>query len=215
MLLFGFFIYTFVILINVIKTVMKKNALLNIAIIICKFFRLIYIVIFLMLTGLFVHSQINPSSYMNLDLNNKINEYDFSMNSYTTDKIIVNGVTPEDSEVFTFDKLKYSSLFFNFIKVTLVLFCSFLCLKEFQNIIESVKEIKTFQIRNVSSFRRIGKYLLVIFILMSYSSFTFQQGAISSFHISFTLLILPLLAYIMAEIFKEGKKLSDENKLTI
>lgn len=194
---------------------MKKNTLLNIAIIICKFFRLIYIVIFLMLTGLFVHSQISPSSYKNLDFNSKINEYDFSMNSYSTDKIIVNGVTPEDSEVFTFDKLKYSSLYFNFIKFALVLFCSFLCLKEFQNVIESVKEIKTFQKRNVSSFRRIGKYLLVIFILMSYSSFTFQQGGISSFHISFTLLILSLLAYIMAEIFKEGRKLSEENKLTI
>ena len=186
---------------------MKKNTLLNIAIIICKFFRLIYIVIFLMLTGLFVHYQLSPSSYKNIDFNTELNEYTFSMNSYTTDKIIVNGVSPEDSEVFTFDKLKYSSLYFNFIKLTLVLFSSFLCLKEFQNVIESVKEIKTFQKRNVSSFRRIGKYLLVIFILMSYSSFTFQQGGISYLHISFTLLILSLLAYIMSDNSIEGEQL--------
>lgn len=92
---------------------------------------------------------------------------------------------------------------------------SFLCIKEFQKVIESVKEIKTFQERNVSSFRRIGKYLLISFILVSYSSFTFQQGGTSSFYISFELLIIALLAYIMAEIFKEGNKLSEENKLTV
>jgi len=130
-------------------------------------------------------------------------------------KIHVDGKVPEDSEVFTLNKLKYSSLYFNFIKLSIVLLFSFLCVKEFQNVIESVKEINTFQKRNVSSFRRIGKYLLVIFILMSYSSFTFQQGGTSGFYISFTVLILSLLAYIMAEIFKEGNKLLEENILTV
>ena len=194
---------------------MKKNTLLNIAIIICKFFRLIYIVVFLMLTAIFVHYQISPSSYKNLDFNTNINEHGFSMNSFSTDKIIVDGFTPEGSEVFTLDKLKISSLYFNYIKFTIILFFSFLGIKEFQNIIESVKEIKTFQKRNISSFRRIGKYLLVIFILTSYSSITFEQGGISRLNITFTLLIPTLIAYIMAEIFKEGSKLSEENKLTV
>lgn len=194
---------------------MKKNSLLNIAIIICKFFRLIYIVTFFVLTGFFVHYQISPSSYKNVDFESKISEYKFSINTTTTDKILVNGIYPDNSEVFTLDKLKFSSLYFNYIKLSIVLFFSFLCIKEFQNVIESVKEIKTFQKRNVSSFTRIGNYLLIIFILMCYSSITFEQGGISSLNISFTLLIPSLIAYIMAEIFKEGSKLSEENKLTV
>jgi len=194
---------------------MKKNTLLNIGIIICKFSRISHIVIFLMLVGLFVHYQISPSSYKNVDFNTKMSNSGISIKKYSSYKIHVNGKVPEDSEVFTFNKLKYSSLYFNFIKISIVLLFSFLCIKEFQKIIESVKEIKTFQQRNVLSFRRIGKYLLIIFILMSYSKLTFQQGGTSGFYIPFELLILSLLAYIMAEIFKEGNNLSVENKLTV
>lgn len=194
---------------------MKKNSLLNIAIIICKFFRLFYVVAFIILTGFFIHFQISPSSYKNIDFETKINEYKFSVNTTTTNKILVNGISPDDTEVFTLDKLKFSSLYFNYIKLSIVFLFSFLCIKEFQNVIESVKEIKTFQKRNISSFTRIGNYLLVIFILMSYSSISFEQGGISRLYISFTFLILSLLAYIMAEIFKEGSKLLEENKLTV
>ena len=193
---------------------MTKNTLLNIGIIICKFLCLFYIVIFLVLTGLFVHFQFSPSSYE--DVSSKMDTSSVFKTSISKSyKIHVDGKVPEDSEVFTLNKLKYSSLYFNFIKLSIVLLFSFLCAKEFQNVIESVKEINTFQKRNVSSFRRIGKYLLVIFILMSYSSFTFQQGGTSGFYISFTVLILSLLAYIMAEIFKEGNKLLEENILTV
>lgn len=193
---------------------MTKNTLLNIAIVICKFLRLFYIVIFLIFTGGFVHYQMSPSSYHDVDV--KINTSSlFETGISKSYKIHVDGKVPEDFEVFTLNKLKYTSLYFNFIKLSVVLLFSFLCIKEFQNVIESVKEINTFQEQNVTSFRKIGKYLLVIFVLMSYSSFTFQQGGISGFDISFTLIILSLLAYIMAEIFKEGNNLSEENKLTV
>ena len=81
--------------------------------------------------------------------------------------------------------------------------------------IESVKELKTFQETNVLSFRKIGKYVLIIFIITCYSALTFQNGRISGFYFTPNLLILSLLAYIMAEIFKEGNNLEEENKLTV
>jgi len=194
---------------------MTKNTLLNIGIIICKFLRLFQIAVFVILTGVFVHLQISPSTYKNVDIDFKNNARGISIKKTSSYKIYVDGQVPEDSDVFTVNNIKTISLFFNFIKLSLILILSFLCLKEFQKVIESVKEIKTFQKRNVSSFRRIGKYLLIIFILVSYSSITFQQGGTSGFHISFELLILALLAYIMAEIFMEGNKLSEENKFTV
>ena len=194
---------------------MTKNTLLNIGIIICKFLRLFQIVVFVILTGVFVHLQISPSTYKNVDIDFNSNTRGISIKKTSSYKIHVDGQVPEDSDVFTVNNIKTSSLFFNFIKLSIILILGFLCLKEFQKVIESVKEINTFQKRNVSSFRRIGKYLLIIFILVSYSSFTFQQGGTSGFYISFEFLILALLAYIMAEIFMEGNKLSEENKLTV
>lgn len=193
---------------------MTKNTLLNIAIIICKFSRLSYILIFLILTGVFIHFQISPSSYENSNFSTKINNSEiFSKTS--SYKIHVDGKAPDDSDVFVLTKLKKSSLYFNYIKLSIILLLVFLCVKEFQNIIESVKEIKTFQKRNISSFKKTGKYILIVAILMSYTSYSFQQGGTSGFQISLTPLILSLLAYIMSEIFKEGYKLSEENKLTV
>ncbi|MBU2951499.1 DUF2975 domain-containing protein [Tamlana agarivorans] len=204
---------------------MKKNTLLNVAIIICKSLRLIYILIFLIVTGLFVHFQWSPSTYDNLDLTNfTINNIDIKnktssnksfINKFSSYKIHVDGKVPSDSEVFVLNKLKYKSLYINFIQCSAIFILLFLVTKEFEKIIKSVKQIKTFHKNNVISFRKIGKYLLILFVLSSYSALTFQQGGMSSLHLIFSYLILALLAYIMAAIFEEGNNLSEENKLTV
>ena len=142
------------------------------------------------------------------------------MNSNTisltnNDKIYIGEIAPKGFEIFAFSKLKLFSLYFNYIKISIILLFIFLYVKEFQNIIESVKEIRTFQEENVLSFKKIGKYLLIITILMSYSSYAFQGGVKNAFYVSSTPLILSLLAYVMSEIFKEGNKLLEENKLTV
>ena len=194
---------------------MTKNYLLNAGIIICKLIRWFYVLILIILTGLFVHFQISPSTYKDVDFTLNSDRTGISLRTVNTYKIHEDGKVPEDSEVFAIDELTMGSLYFNYLKVALVMLLGFLCVKEFQKVIESVKGIKTFQRRNVSSFRRIGQYLVVIFFLMSYSSFTFQQGGMSGFYLSFELLILSLLAFIMAEIFKEGNNLLEENELTV
>lgn len=197
---------------------MTKNRLLNVAIIICKLFRLIYIILFIVITGFFIHFQISPSSY------NKFNFNDFSIEKNTDlkfkfetkSKFSMNSEKVlEDNEVYKIEKLTTSSSLFLYIEIALCIILSFLCLKEFQNILESVKKINTFQGRNVISFRKIGKYLSVIFILSSFSILTFRNGEIRSFSFSITLPCLIILSYIMAEIFKEGSLLSEEVNLTV
>ncbi|MDO3694342.1 DUF2975 domain-containing protein [Wenyingzhuangia sp. chi5] len=203
---------------------MKKNTLLSIAIVICKFIRVLYVLIFLIFAGFFVHLQINPSYYNKIGLSNKL---DFKNNSFVTSYKVSNGIhintrrtykyegEQKDSDVFTLDQLKKTSLYFSFIKYSVVLFLGFLCFGEFQKVMESVKEVKTFQENNVLSFRRIGKYLLIICVLTSFYYHAFQRGGINGVNITPNLLILSLLAYIMAEVFKEGNNLEEENKLTV
>ncbi len=194
---------------------MKKNVLLSIAIGICKLIRLFSFISFLLFTGMFIHFQVSPSSYENLDISTQWNDKGMYLVSDTSYKIHVDGKVPEDSDVFALNKIKWSSLYFNYIKYTLLLLLIYLCVKEFQKVVESVKEIKTFQKVNVSSFKKIGKYLLILSVLIGYSFFTFQEGGKSSFHIPFTPLVLSLVAYIMAAIFKEGNHLLEEYKLTV
>jgi hypothetical protein len=197
---------------------MTKNRLLNVAIFICKSFRLIYIILFIIFTGFFIHFQIDSSSYKKFNFN------DFSIENNTDLHFIFvhkskfsynNEKAPEDNEVYKIDKLTTVSSFFLYIEIALCMILSFLCLKEFQDVLQSVKRINTFEERNVTSFRKIGKYLFFIFILSSYSHLSFRNGDITSLSFSITLPCLIILSFIMAEIFKEGSMLSEEVNLTV
>lgn len=189
---------------------MTKNRLLNIAITLCKFIRLIYIVLFLVLTIGFIHFQINPDAYK--DAKYGYNSSGISFNKSTKWKVSGAG---DDKDVYTLNNIKITSLYFLYFKLSTVLVLVFLSVKEFQKVVQSVKNIQTFQINNAISFNRIGKYILAIFLLTSYNSIRFQQGGFSGFQVSITPLILMILAFIMSEIFKEGNSLKAENDLTI
>ncbi|WNH08479.1 DUF2975 domain-containing protein [Thalassobellus suaedae] len=121
----------------------------------------------------------------------------------------------EDKEVYSLEKITTSSLYLNYFKYVAVLLVIFLLIKEFQKVMQSVKHFNTFREDNIKSFRKIGKYLFMFFLLTCYFAVRFQDGGISGFSISFTPLILMLLAFVFAEIFKEGNFLMEENELTI
>ncbi len=194
---------------------MTKNILLNLGIIICKILYFSYAVIFAAFLVFFVHHQVKPSAYANIDVAIVTGTSQMFFARTKTYKDQIGDKVLEDSEVFVLNKLKKSSLYFNFVKFSLLVFLMFLVVKEFQKIIESVKEVRTFQKRNIKSFRKIGRYLLGIFVLVSYSSYIFEEGGTSSFCISLELLIFVLIAFIMSEIFEEGSKLWENSKLTI
>jgi len=81
---------------------MTKNKLLNIGIITCKLLRLFQIVVFVILTSIFVHFQISPSTYKDVDINTKINNsISISFNKSSNYKIHIDGKAPEDSDVLT------------------------------------------------------------------------------------------------------------------
>jgi hypothetical protein len=156
----------------------------------------------------FIDFQIEPDSYKGISYKSS----DFHFSKYSRWKITDAG---DDKDVYALGKISKMSLYINFLKLNAVLILIFLSVKEFQKVMKSVKSLKTFEKNNVISFRRIGKYLLFIFLLTSYIRVEFQQGGFSGIHISFTPLFLMLIAFIMAEIFKEGNLLKQENDLTI
>jgi len=197
---------------------MTKNRLLNVAILICKLFKLIYIIVFIIITGIFIHFQVNPSAYKNFDFNDFSIENDTNLKfKYETKSTFTynNEKMPEVDEIYKIEKLTGASSFFLYIESALCIFLGFLCLKEFQNVLESVKKINTFQEGNVTSFRKIGKYLSMIFIVSSFSMLNYRNGEIMSFNFTITLPCLIMFSFIMAEIFKEGSMLSEEVNLTV
>ena len=186
---------------------MKKNKLLNIAIIICKLLQIFYVFVFIVLTGILIHYQTSPASYKEIKFDTKNISFNIDYPETSEEKLI--------NESNHLNEIKNSSLFLNYFQFSIILLFIFLSVKEFNKIINSVKNLQTFQNNNVNSFRKIGKFIFMIFLLMSFSLTPIKEVSKVGFHIEFTPLILTLLAFILAEIFKEGSLLKQENDLTI
>jgi hypothetical protein len=199
---------------------MNKNILLKIASFTCNLSVIIYAISFILLTVIFIHIQIQPNQYTSF-------EYNLKSDNFSIERTVVSqsGNEPLDdldkADLFKLSNLNTTSIYFIYVRLSLILLFTYLVTKEFQIIIESVKQIKTFRTENIRSFKRMSKYLLFIFLLLGYryASFTAAssnyEGASSELQISFTCLALMLFALIMSEIFREGNKLSEDNQLTI
>jgi len=189
---------------------MTKNRLLNISIVLCKFIKLIYIVFFIGLTFVFIHIQMDRDYYKGKEITINTNKTDFFMSSQSKLKS-----EPLDTDVYTLENLKTTSLYLGYFQLSAILFVLFLCAKEFQKILESVKQVKSFEVDNIKSFRRIGKFVFIYALLSSFQILNYDKGYFHGFGISLTTLSIVLLAFIMAEVFKEGHALKQENDLTI
>ena len=197
---------------------MTKNKLLNIAIIICKLSKGFFIFSFIIVTTVFIYFQIDKELVVNKLEDSKISinlepNHDFAGVSSSTKWKITK--TDEDEKVYAFKNIRTASLYILYLQYVGILFFLFLTTREFQKVMLSVRNLETFKKENVLSFKRIGKYIFAFYILISCSSVEFKEGGYSWFHWSVTPLFFILFAFIMAEIFKEGNVLEEENDLTI
>ena len=195
---------------------MTKNTLLNIAILVLRLLKSILIIATIVLTGLLVYAQIDKETFADKEIVLSANP------SLTRVSYIVSTVWKEDTKdakydlkPYTFGKLNTISLYINYFKGLIVAVLMFFILRAFERIMLSVKTLETFSRNNVKLFRHIAIYVVFVIILTSYTVLRFETGDQTISHISLTQVIYTLLAFIMAEIFKEGGVLKQENDLTI
>jgi hypothetical protein len=195
---------------------MTKNTLLNIAIVVTRLLKGITIIVAIVLTGLFVYAQIDKETFADQEIVLRANPS--VLGFYTVASSVWKDDTKDakyDLKPYTFGKVKAVSLYLNYFKGLIVMILIFLILRAFETIMLSVKTLNTFSRSNVKLFRQIGIYILFVTILTSYTVLRFENGDQTISYVSLTPLICMLLAFIMAEIFKEGQSLREENDLTI
>lgn len=87
-------------------------------------------------------------------------------------------------------------------------------------IIKSISSLETFRFENVFSFRKMGQLFLIWFVLAIPSikpltEFGETIGLTMTTTLNFKYALFALVCFVLAEIFQEGNKLMEENKLTI
>ncbi|MDR5589149.1 DUF2975 domain-containing protein [Christiangramia sp. SM2212] len=187
---------------------MNKNSLLKIATFLCKLINGSFLLILLILTTVFIHFQIDRDFYEG-----------WHAEKPTINKAIkfqkVIGEETLDSNVVYMTDWNTTSLYFNYIKFSGIFLLMYLSIQQFQKVLESVENFETFKTTNVLAFRRIGIYCLIISGLSWITLWDFDNYHVRRFSIEFDFLIIALLCFIFAEIFKEGNQLMEENQLTI
>lgn len=191
---------------------MKKNTLLNIAIIICYGLRLLLVIFSIIVLGLFIYVQVDKEKFKDQEI--QLSQSTKIMNHYVSDSSNSKAITI-DNNLYTLGELKTVSLYLMFLEWIITIALIYLGIKEFQKVMASVRTLRTFARSSIKSFRRIGIYALIFFIITNHYILWFEGEAKIELSISFIPLIYALLAFIMAEIFKEGNALKQENDLTI
>jgi hypothetical protein len=107
------------------------------------------------------------------------------------------------------------SRYFTFLQLVLSIVLGCFIVGEVIRILKSVQAFEPFNATNVKSFRRIGYFLVAMLVLNSFHFLSTNTTSSISFSINYTLLIFMLIAFILAEIFSEGEKLYEQEKLTI
>ena len=189
---------------------MKKIDVLKISALFCKVLYMIIVIVAIGTTVVFVHLQIDPQYY------HQWNASFLSQKAMLSYKVFERWNTDLAKEytLLSLAKISKMSLILNYLQVMGILSLILFTIKEFSNVIESVRSIETFHQKNTLSFRKMYKYLFIIFILSSITIINAQEANFYSYSLQLTPLTLSVAALIMTEIFKQGNQLLEENKLT-
>ena len=189
---------------------MNKNSLLNIANFFCQLFKFSIAISIIIITIIFIHFQLDRSSYSEWKFEEPKNDsiIHIETESYVSQK-------PQNEQIHYLSGWKIGSLYFNYLKITAILVFLYLSINQFRTVLKSVRKYETFHQTNVRAFKKIGSYCFLIFGLSIFSYWGFEDYSKSSISISLYILLIALIAFILAEIFKEGNNLQEENQLTI
>jgi hypothetical protein len=126
-----------------------------------------------------------------------------------------NGNLTAPEKNFYITDLNALSFYLTYIQLVLSSILSILIIKEIRKVLKSVKEFETFRNSNIKSFQRLGYYCLAFAALNCVRILATNERRSISFNPGITILSFMISAFILAEIFKEGKRLAEIDQLTI
>jgi hypothetical protein len=196
---------------------MSKNLLLSVALVCSRLFKFLLWLALICIIGLFIHNRMKPDSYKSVLVNITNRSITFvapkssvEMPPPPSGKSAMGG----DTHVLL-NEIKPAAIYLVFVQIVLSIMLSILMVREVVKILKSVRDLETFNNTNIKSFRLLGYYCLMLAGINSILIISTNRDTHIVFNLDLTLLIFMLAAFIMAEIFAEGHKLSEQDQLTI
>lgn len=189
---------------------MKSNKVINSARVVNKVVLWLCYTFFGLLTFLVIHWHINPGAYNQLDVTSAfkagygINDFNWKMGEFK----------PLENSLYM-SQLPALMVYWIYLRAVLFFSLTFLIIREVEQILKSIASLKTFYDRNEYHLRKIAQWAFIAFLLSCFN-FSYLNG---NFQLDFKLVFAPLLlsvgSLVLAEIFSEGKELSEDQRMIV
>ncbi|GAA4645921.1 hypothetical protein GCM10023115_38810 [Pontixanthobacter gangjinensis] len=90
-----------------------------------------------------------------------------------------------------------------------------LTLQALVKVISSIKSLNAFRKESIAEFRKIGMFIFLVFLIGAVKLSYINNSLSIEFSPDLEYLLIALLSWVIAEVFKEGNRLWEENELTI
>lgn len=112
-------------------------------------------------------------------------------------------------------KLSVLVFMFNIVKILVELGLLILVLRVSRRVVRSIKNRQVFYAENIKAFRHLGQLFLSWWFVSWFILREADKGYSIGINIALPLLVCSLVAFVLAEVFREGNRLYEEQQLTI
>lgn len=187
---------------------MEKNRVLSIASLVLKIFLVIYILFFATFICLAIYWHFNPEAFKRIEISSGFNA--------------VFGIpeirmlhTEKNADDIILSEISSPMLYWLVIRNSIFFLLGLMIIFKISKIINSVLSLNTFYNDNIHHFRKMGRLFLIMALFIFFNFYYQDKVLILRFSIPFTSLMLAMSCFVLAEIFSEGKLLSEDKKLIV
>lgn len=189
---------------------MKRNKIISAAILLSRIFILLCAVLFLTFTITTIYWHFNADAFANVEVTNSF-KAGFGVNDIRVYPVN----TPKPADGIFLSELNYGMIYWLYLRGAFFFTLTVLILRKIILILRSINTLQTFYQDNIKHFQAIAQYAFLAFLLSCFNFSYLNGNSEISFKFAFTPLAFALGALVLAEVFKEGKQLLEDQNLII
>ncbi|PHR46191.1 MAG: hypothetical protein COA32_11580 [Fluviicola sp.] len=188
----------------------KKNMFLKTSLILTKVVLIITIAIALVLITGIIYWHISPNSYDLVELTHQF-KAEYGIGDI---QVHLNAPSTRVDKVFI-SELNAGTMYWLFFRAMFFIGINLLILLKIVGILRSIRTIRTFYDTNIRNLKSIGFYAAIAAVMSSFNFGLWRSEWQVNFTIPWAVIMVSVIAFVLAEVFTEGKQLLEDKNMII
>ena len=189
---------------------MKKSRILKMAIVFNQIMIAFIILMVVCLVAAVIHWYLDPKSYSLVELTQGFNA------GYGIGGFKIHRIEPaQDTGKVLLNQVSSITIILLALRGVLFAVLTILIFRSITRILKSIRSVKTFYDANIANLKYTGRCMLLISILSFFNLGEWQDTWQINFSLPLGPILLTLFAYVLAEVFTEGKHLLEDKNMIV